>query len=275
MATVNKLANKGHYAVAIDSRSASTSQFLLKSVEYIIQKFGDFDGAMKEKQIISGFDGAVQGLINIGDALKKRNKVLFIFFDQFENIFYLLDVLQRIAHLCLKVADSSTNVILGFSWKTDLVGLTRDFPYRWRDIIIDCCQTYRLKQFSEIETNALLDFLSLELHATLRRDLRFLLSEFSQGYPWLLKKLCAHVKKQRQTGIPQAEMARSLLNVEQLFLEDLEGLSTQQEESLRRIARLAPVSISDLGEEFTPQILQSLVDRRLIVKVGVITQSNK
>lgn len=269
LATVDKLMQKGHYAVAIDSRSASTSQFLLKSVEHVIQKFGNFNGALNEKLIVSGFDGAVQALIKIGEALKGRNKVLFIFFDQFENIFYLIDVLQRIAHLCLKVADARTNVILGFSWKTDLVGLTRDFPYRWRDIIIDCCRTYRLKQFSEIETNALLDLLSSELHATLRKDLRFLLSEFSQGYPWLLKKLCAHVKKQRQTGILQAEIARSLLNVEQLFLEDLEGLSIQQEESLRRIARLAPVSISDLGEEFTPQILQSLVDRRLIVKVGV------
>lgn len=269
LATVAKLIENGHYAVAIDSRSASTSQFLLKSVEHVIQKYGDFHGALDRKLIISGFDSAVLGLIEIGEALKKQGKVLFVFFDQFENIFYLLGVLQRIAHLSLKVADARTNVVLGFSWKTDLIGLTRDFPYRWRDIIIGCCQTYRLKQFSEVETNALLDRLGLELHATLRKDLRFLLSEFSQGYPWLLKKLCAHVRKQRHAGIPQAEMARGLLNVEQLFLEDLEGLSTQQEEALRRIARLAPVCISDIGDEFTPEILQSLVDHRLIVKVGI------
>lgn len=181
----------------------------------------------------------------------------------------IVDVLQRIAQLCLRIGDARGNVIIGFSWKTDLVGLTREFPYRWRDTIVECCQPYRLKQFSELETNALLDLLGIELRATLRKDLRFLLSEFSQGYPWLLKKLCAHVKKQRQAGIPQAEIARGLLNVEQLFLEDLEGLSLQQEEALRRIARLAPVNISEIGEELAPEILQSLVDRRLVVKVGV------
>ena len=109
-------------------------------------------------------------------------------------MFYLLDLLTKTAQLCLKTADIIENLVIGFSWRTDLVGLTREFPYRWRDTIIDSCRTFRLKQFSEIETNALLDRLGQELHSTLRRDLRFFLSEFSQGYPWLLKKLCAHVK---------------------------------------------------------------------------------
>ncbi len=269
LATVAKLIESCHYAVAIDSRSASTSQFLLRTVEHIIQKYGDFHGSVDKELIISGFDGAFDGLVEIGKALKKQDKLLFVCFDQFENIFYQPDLLQRIAHLCLKIADARTNIVLGFSWKTDFIGLTRDFPYRWRDIIISCCQTHRLKQFSEVETNALLDRLGLELNSTLRKDLRFLLSEFSQGYPWLLKKLCAHVRKQRHAGIPQAEMARGLLNVEQLFLEDLEGLSNRQEDALRRVARLAPVSISDVGDDFTPEILQSLVDRRLIVRVGL------
>lgn len=148
------------------------------------------------------------------------------------------------------------------------MGLTREFPYRWRDIIIDCCKVFRLRQFSEDETNELLDRLAQELHTALRRDLRFLLSEFSQGYPWLLKKLCAHVRKQRQASIAQVEMVRGLLNVEELFLDDIEGLTNEQDESLRSIAKRAPVSVSDLGEDFGPEIIQSLVDRRLIVKVG-------
>jgi hypothetical protein len=66
----------------------------------------------------------------------------------------------------------------------------------------------------------------------------------------------------------QSEMVRGLLNVEQLFLEDLQGLTTPQEEALKRIAKLAPASILDLGDELSPELVQSLVDRRLIVKVG-------
>jgi Fe2+ or Zn2+ uptake regulation protein len=268
LATLDRLSQLGHYAISFDSRSASTSQFVIRAIEYVLDKFGDFDGQMPSRPVLGGFEGASEALITIGQQLEAVDKILFIFFDQFENIFYLLDVLTRIAQLSLKVSDASTNVVLGFSWKTDLVGLTRDFPYRWRDSIIESCEVFHLPQFSEVETKALLDRLALELHKNLRRDLRFLLSEFSQGYPWLLKKLCAHVKSQLQAGTPQAEMVRGLLNVEQLFLDDLQGLTLEQEEALKLIARLAPVSIRDLGEEFSTQLVQSLVDRRLIVKVG-------
>ncbi|MFZ5868096.1 MAG: restriction endonuclease [Thermodesulfobacteriota bacterium] len=268
LATANSLKQRGHYALAVDSRSATSPHFVLSVVKHVLDTFGDFDGLVKNPPILGGFEAASDDLLQVGKELEGADKLLVIFFDQFENLFHLLDVLSRLAQLCLKVADAGTNVVLGFSWKTDLIGLTRDFPYRWRDTIIDACQGFRLPAFSETETNALLDRLAAELHTKLRKDLRFLLSEFSQGYPWLLKKLCAHVKSQRQAGVVQSEMVRALLNVEQLFLEDLQGLTTTQDEALRRIAKLAPVSISDVGDEFGPDVLQSLVDRRLVVKVA-------
>jgi Restriction endonuclease len=269
LATVSWLQQQGHYAVAIDSRSASTSQFLLRSIEHIINKFKDFGGILDGMPILSGFDGAIQTFIEIGEKLKSENKLLFVFFDQFENLFSLSEVLSQIAQFALKINDAKTNIVLGFSWKTDLIGLTREFPYRWRDTIINSCRVFKLKQFSELETNELLDRLSKELHSTLRKDLHFLLSEFSQGYPWLLKKLCAHVKNLRTQGISQEEIARGLLNVEQLFAEDLNGLDADQEDSLKRISKLVPVSVSEIAEDFNPAVIQSLVDRRLIVRVGL------
>jgi len=265
---VSHLKELGHYAIAIDSRSASSAQFILHAIEHLINKFGNFNNLIDKELIITGFDGVINALIEIGNALKSQGKLLLVFFDQFENIFYLEEVLVKIVQLILKITDIQTNVILGFSWKTDLVGLTSEFPYKWRDKIVESSQVFHLKQFSEIETNILLDKLSDELHAKLRKDLRFLISEFSQGYPWLLKKLCAHVKKQREAGVPQADMVRGLLNVEQLFLDDLEGLTPEQEEALRQISKRAPINISEIGEEFSPTVLQTLVDRRLIVRVG-------
>lgn len=267
LAMVDALTQAGHYAVALDSRSASSPRFVMSAVEHVQDRFGDLDGLMKNRPVLGGPEGATDALLQIGKALEGADKLLVVFFDQFENVFNLVDVLSRIALLCLKVADAGTNVVLGFSWKTDLIGLTRDFPYHWRDTIIGASHVVHLPPFSQAETNALLDRLASEL-TRLRKDLRFLLSECSQGYPWLLKKLCAHVKSQRQAGVVQSEMVRAFLNVEQLFMEDLQGLTTVQEEALRRTAGLAPVSISDIGEEFSPEVLQSLVDRRLIVRVG-------
>lgn len=268
LATVDQLTDKGHFALAIDSRSASSSQFVLHSIDRALKKFGNFDGLIDEDFEISGFESAISALVSIGEELRTHGRLLCIFFDQFENVFYLQDVLAHIAKMCLKIADSGSNIVLGFSWKTDLVGLTREFPYRWRDMIIEKCHVFRVMPFSDQETDALLDRLSTELRSKIRRDLRFLLSEFSQGYPWLLKKLCAHVKAQRESGIMQADIARSLLNVGELFQTDLEGLAVEEESALRYIARIAPVNVEDLGEEFSPELIQSLVDRRLIVRVG-------
>ena len=271
LALASRLEQMGHFAIAIDSRSASTSQFILRVVQYTFARFGGLGGLLPQGSVpskITGFEGAVTTILEVGRELERRGKLLVILLDQFENLFFLEGALTHVRDVFLKVCDSQTNVVWGFSWKTDLIGLTNEFPYRLRDDITCSSKRVALATFSELETNAIIDMLGAELHAPIRKDLRFFLSEFSQGYPWLLKKLCAHVKTQREQGVPQAAIARSLLNVEGLFHEDLRGLSAMEEDTLRRIAKLAPIAVSELGEEFIPGILQSLIDRRLVVRVA-------
>ena len=271
LASVAQLRNAGHFAVAVDSRTASTSQFILQAIDYALKSPQGTDGPLVQddaSRVITGFDGVVEALLKVGRGLEERGKVLFIFLDQFENVFFLNETLSRIRDLFVKLVDVQTNVVFGFSWKTDLVGLTNEFPYQIRDTITSSSKRLGLIIFSDVETNTLLDRLSEDLRATLRKDLRFFLSEFSQGYPWLLKKLCAHVKAQRAAGVHQQNIAESLLNVEELFQGDLRGLSAEEDDTLRRIARVAPVSVLELGEEFKPEVVQSLVDARLLVRVG-------
>lgn len=76
------------------------------------------------------------------------------------------------------------------------------------------------------------------------------------------------MKIQRDAGVPQADIAKSLLNVEQLFQEDLRGLSPAQDYALRRIAKAAPISSSEMGDDLKPDVLQSLINARLVVRVG-------
>jgi len=271
LATVARLKKMGHFAVAIDSRSASSSQFILRVAAYALSTCGDFDGLLindNSTRAITGFEGAVKALLSVGQILEHNGKVLFVFLDQFENVFALPETLKLIRDLLLKLCDAQTNVVLGFSWKTDLVGLTSKFPYQLRDAISESSKRIPLGTFSEVETTALLDKLSEELRAPLRKDLRFFLSEFSQGYPWLLKKLCAHVKSQREAHVPQLDIAHSLLNIEELFKEDLRGLSPEEQDTLLQIAKAAPIRVSELSEELSPQIIQSLVNRRLVVSIG-------
>jgi len=257
-----------HYALSVDARSAQQSNFLVSIAKHIHDKFGDFGGALTHSMRVGGTESAVEALIHIGKDLEASRKVLVIFFDQFENVFYEKPILERVSQAMLRVTDAQTNVIFGFAWKSDLVGLTGPFPYRLRDSITDSSRILHVNQFSEIETEALLDHLARDLRSKLRKDLRFLLAEFSQGYPWLLKKLCAHVKGLRDQGTIQAEIVRGLLNVEDLFREDLQGLSPREETCLRLIAKCAPVNDRDVPDDIKPDELQSLIDRRLVIKVG-------
>jgi hypothetical protein len=158
-------------------------------------------------------------------------------------------------------------VVFGFSWKIDLISLTSSFPFDLRETIGSLSKHISVNTFSSIETNALLNQLATEIRSALREDLKFFLSEFSQGYPWLLKKLCAHVKSQRMTGVSQENIAINLLNVEQLFQEDLARLSPGQIDTLKKIAKRAPILVSDL-DEFSHEVIQSLVNSRLIVMIG-------
>ncbi|MBE7511456.1 MAG: restriction endonuclease [Anaerolineales bacterium] len=267
LAVVDRLNKAGHFALAVDSRTASSPQFILRVCDYVFnEKFRNLLPQVPFK--VTGYEGAVDALGKLGKVLAQQRKILVIFLDQFENIFFQVDALRHIKDMFLKLCDLQTNIALGFSWKTDIVGQINDFPYQLREDLTAASLSIPLGIFSNTEAKELFQWLEKEIGTSLREDLKFFLSEYSQGYPWLLKKLCAHVKSQYETSVPQADLATSLLNVEQIFRSDMQGLLAEEEDTLRSIARLAPINATDLGDEFNPSAVQALVNRRLVVRVG-------
>ena len=134
---VDVLKKMQHYTIAIDSRSASSSQFLLQSFYHVFKKYQrELEISSEKGLIISGFNGLLVILKKIDVDLKKDNKLLIIFLDQFENLFIDKDRLKPISDLLLYLCDRKLNIILGFSWKSDLVGMMNEFPYSLRDNII-------------------------------------------------------------------------------------------------------------------------------------------
>ncbi len=271
LASVARLQKMGHFAVAIDSRTASSSRFLPRIIDYTLKKFGDFGGILTETDCPkseTGFDSAVEAIFDIGKLLESHSKLLFIFFDQFENIFLLPDVLKPIKDLFLKICEEQTNLILCFSWNKDLILSTPAFSEELLGAVTDNSKNMLLNTFSRTEIDWLLKKLSKDLDETLTKNLHSFLVEFSQGYPWLLKLLCFHVKVARQFGIPQIDIAGNLLSIEELFQHDLQKLSDKERASLLEIARSAPMCLVESRPIFEPQIVQNLIEQKLIVNIG-------
>lgn len=271
LAIVAYLQKMGHFAAAVDCRTASSSTFIPRVIEHTMGKFGYFDGRIVEtdqKKKISGFESAVRMILDTGQILESQNKLLFIFFDQFENILFLPDVLIQIKNLFLNIVEKQTNIILGFMWDKDLVLSSYAFSNKQLDAVTDECRKMILTTFSKAEMGMLLKKLGKELDETLTKDLQSFLEKFSQGYPWLLKILCFHVMIARQSGIPQSNIPEILLGIEGLFQQEFQYLSDAERATLHQIAKSMPGRPLAPLKKFDPQTIQKLIHQGLIHRIG-------
>jgi hypothetical protein len=266
LASVEHVQKMGHFSVAVDCRTASSSMFIPRVIEYTVEKFGNLDGQIVEtdqKKKISEFGSAVRMILDTGQILESQNKLLFIFFDQFENILFLPDVLNQIKNLFLKIVEKQTNIILGFTWDKDLVLSSHAFSKKQLDAVADECRKIILTAFSKAEMGMLLKKLGKELDETLTKGLQSFLEKFSQGYPWLLKILCFHVMVARQSGIPQSDIPGILLGIEELFKQEVQYLSDTERATLHQIAKSIPGRLSAPLEIFDPKAVQKLIHQGL------------
>jgi hypothetical protein len=119
------------------------------------------------------------------------------------------------------------------------------------------------------EIENLLRRLERKLETKLSRDLRQRLKEYSQGLPWLFKKLAGHIIRElRVHQKSQEQLVSEALNVQSLFDSDLAGLSPVESDALYHIARFAPVSTGEVTEKYSKDAIQSLLDSRLVVALA-------
>jgi Restriction endonuclease len=262
------------FLYAVDCRTASSTRY----PELALKKC--FDEA-----IASGFVSNVSGPCRIASAgqpfadestnellseLKRRDKLVILFFDQFEEITTkqeLADLFLQIKKLCSAVESAGENVVLGFSWKTD-GSIPTDHPaYHVWHSFSDRRREFELPLFSKGDISKLLSSLSKELTVPIERGLRRLLAEHCQGYPWLLKKLCVHVFQVLQAKpAKQRDLLDRALDVEALFKKDLADLGHIEIACLECIATESPADHFKIADQYGDSTVDALLAKRLVVR---------
>ena len=217
LAFVERLKNMGHFALAVDMHHLYSPISITNTISYAIRQLGDFGDRILPADYpksLAGFEDTLQVILEIGRTMESHGKLIFIFFDQFETVFRQPKILKHFKELFLRISDARTNVVLGFAFKSNVAGLTDAFDHELLQSIADLSNHIIVGLFSKVEVSALLEKLEKELGETLNKGLRFHLAEFSQGNPWLMKKLCARAIDLRQAGVPQADIAGRLLSAD-------------------------------------------------------------
>lgn len=264
------------YVLAVDSRSASTGAFVSLSLAKLLSmaaKAAFIPEQFSEANIASSFDTlASTEMRSLLSWLHENRRVLILVFDQFEDVFRKSDLFQAFHKFMMDVNDAQGNIIVGFSWKSE-INIPIDNPaYGLWQQTRDLAEPFRLDEFLGFEVDRVLRQLEDASKRQLPSDLRRRLKESSQGFPWLTKRLSIHCYHQMQKGASPEELVDQNLNVDLLMKEDMETLSPDEARALQLIARRGyegdPFDVAEVDDKAGAAEVYSLLNKRLIVRSG-------
>lgn len=259
--------DRGGYAIVIDSRTATGRRSFVSAALRRAAIEGQDNGLLTLPENAS-WASLSTALATIAGATWRHNAPLLVFFDQFENVFRDEELTRDFRDLALLVLEARNPLIIGFAWKTDYIGWADDHTYMLREEIRSAAKTINLDRFGSREVDILMRRLERELGERLSQQLRRGLREYSQGLPWIFKKLANHLIAEAKAGATQEQLLAESLNVQSLFKADLAVLNAHEQEALRFVAHYAPVLATELTDHYESPIVHGLIDRRLIVQIS-------
>ncbi len=274
----NKFYKNKFFTLAIDSRSALSSNFVALAFERLLKNainsgFVKKTIFNKEISFTSSYDLLnSESVKEVLDYLKTNNKILILIFDQFEDVFRKEDLFKTFYKFLLDVTDLQENLIIGFSWKTEILIPSENEAYHLWQQAKEQAQPFSISEFGSKEINGIISQLEGSI-GKIDIELKRRLVESSQNFPWLTKKLCIHIYDQIISGKEKYDLIDENLNIEQLFKTDLEKLESQEAQGLKYIAQRAYEGVffeaSEVDDKISESVINSLRDKRLIIRSGL------
>lgn len=264
------------FCFAADSRSAVSSDFPARAFAKMIERASEDKFLPKHfsSPTISSSTAIIQSqdIQVILDWLTTNDKIMVLIFDQFEDIFRRTDLFKSFYYLMMAVNEIRSNLIIGFSWKSE-IHIPMDNPaYNYWQVARDSAEGFTVQQFDNREISAVLRQLEAESQSKLSMDLRRRLVEISQGFPWLIKKMAIHCYRQFRKGVTSEQLVDQDLNAELLFREDMEGLDVNATRALNYIAQRAydgdAFDAMEIDDKISGEIINSLLNIRLVIRSG-------
>lgn len=219
------------------------------------------------------------------EKLENSDKVIVIFFDQFEEIL-TKDALSSLYGLfkeaAYKIDSLKKNIVLGFCWRTD-VHLPPEHPASstWEKLQ-ERLKNIKLAEFSESESLELLDGFKEYVTAKKDKELEIITKATSLrdnlssqpwfNQPWYLKRECGELYNQDidQSKLnPDQNKVITKFDIETSFNKDIQGaIITGDDKCLKYIAKFSPVSKMDVRREFNKDVISSLLKSKLVIETG-------
>ena len=148
------------FALAIDTRSATSSNFVALALKKIVdqaitQKF--IKDINAKAQFTSNYDLLSSPTMNsILNYLKGNNKYLVLIFDQFEDVFRKGDLFKSFYKFLSDVTDLRPNIILGFSWKSEIIIPIDHEAYHYWQQAKEQAKEFVIDEFGEKEIDGII-----------------------------------------------------------------------------------------------------------------------
>lgn len=266
------------YIFAVDTRSVVTTNFVglafKKMYESALEdKFFEGFNNKDRLNILSNYDVLGSEFIQeLCQYLVEKDKYLVIIFDQFEDVFRNEALFVVFNKFLNDVNNLQSNIIVGFSWKSEITIPIQHKSYHMWQVLKSDTFCVEMRAFDSKEVNGVIGQLQKSISFKLDSSIKRRISESSQGFPWLTKKLCIHIFNEINRGVSTDELLEQELNIGALFEKDIETLNQSEVEVLRYVAKRADsgkmFDVTEIDTVIQNETLASLINKRMIIRSG-------